>query len=349
MATMQKIKNNLYFTNNQGRTYRFNINEGIFYSTQDKPMKSCPSGFATYIDNIRTETCLVNLMKHLHWRGLSYADLSTSAKNLITCDRLDSIGFFSRYETDNEMLIEYVGKHFKDFAKAYAENSEIGLGQFCREHRIKVLASMCKGIELTEEQTRTLLNLEQEGIITADELRASAYYLHRGLLEFFRDTWECTNHLIRFFNMCHKIDHTPTKDDYYRQYINVKRTYEMRKKEIDAKAIVAQLAKHAKAWEFENDDFTIIVPSTPAEFEAEANAQSNCVYSTYMEKVVRGETNVVFVRKKSDPTVSHITCEVTNDGRIKQFLLKHNYRPAYDSAETVFKVEFEKYLAEVWR
>lgn len=346
MATMHKNKNYLYFTNNQGRTYRFNINEGVFYSTQNKPMKSCPSGFATYMNNIRTETCLVNLMKRLHWAGYSYADLSTKAEILIVCDRLDSIGFFS-YDSDVERTLEYVGKHFKDFAKAYAENSEINLGQFYREHRAKTLASICKGIELTTEQVRVLLDLERGGF-SVDEMRLSAHYLHRGLLEFSRDTWDCANHLTRFFNMCHKIDHTPTKDDYYRQFINVKRTYEMRKKEIDAKAIVEQLAKHAKAWEFENDDFTIIVPSTPTEFEAEANAQSNCVYSTYMEKVVRGETNVVFIRKKSDPTVSHITCEVTNNGYIKQFLLKHNYRPAYDSAEMFFKQEFEKYLAKVW-
>lgn len=347
MATMHKDKNYLYFTNNQGRTYRFNINEGVFYSTQDKPMKSCPSGFTTYMNNIRTETCLVNLMKHLHWAGHSYADLSTKAEILITCDRLDSIGFFS-YDANSEITLKYVGKYFKDFVKAYAENSEIGLGQFYREHKMKVLASMCKGIELTEEQVRVLLDLEQGGV-DANEMRLSAHYLHRGLLEFFGRKWDCANHLIRFFDMCHKIDHTPTKDDYYRQYINVARTYEMRKKEIDAKAIVEQLAKHAKAWEFENDDFTIIVPSTPAEFEAEAIAQCNCVYSTYMERVVRGETNVVFIRKKSDPTVSHITCEVSNYGRIKQFLLKHNCSPSYDSAEMAFKREFGNYLEEVWR
>ncbi len=346
MATMHKDKNYLYFTNNQGRTYRFNINEGIFYSTQNKPMTSCPSGFTTYMNNIRIQTCLVHFMKQLHWRGFSYADLSASAENLIICDRLDSLGFFS-YDANDKKLIEYVGKHFKDFAKAYAENSEINLFQFYREHRKKALTSIYKGIELTGEQVRVLLDLEQEGI-NADELRLSAHYLHRGLLEFFSRNYECSNHLLHFFAMCHKIDYTPTKDDYYRQFINVKRTYEMRKKEIDAKAIVAQLAKHAKAWEFENDDFTIVVPSTPAEFEAEANAQSNCVYSAYLERVIRGETNVVFIRRKSDPTVSHITCEVTNNGRIKQFLLKHNCHPAYDSAEDAFKVEFGKYLAEVW-
>jgi hypothetical protein len=92
----------------------------------------------------------------------------------------------------------------------------------------------------------------------------------------------------------------------------------------------------------------VVVPQTTEDFKNEALAMNNCVYNMYLRRVVDGSTNVVFIRKKSNPTKSYITCEVTNSGKIWQFYLANNERVARNSKESDFRNAYQKWLDENW-
>lgn len=94
---------------------------------------------------------------------------------------------------------------------------------------------------------------------------------------------------------------------------------------------------------FENDNYIIRPLLTREEFHQEAEAQSNCVERLYMERVADGMTHVVVVRKKKSPNASYITCEVTNDRCINQFLYSHN-RHVNRNEDIDLKREYRQHL-----
>jgi hypothetical protein len=151
-----------------------------------------------------------------------------------------------------------------------------------------------------------------------------------------------------FFNWCAEIEHKPTKDDFFKQYIMVKKNYMANKAQFDNRKIVSHLAKHSHIWEFETDDFCIVVPQTTEDFKREGDSQQNCVYTMYLQKVVEGNTNVVFVRRKSEPEKSFITCEVDNGGNIRQYYYKGNRYVDNGTAEYDFYEQFRQYIRNNW-
>lgn len=98
-------------------------------------------------------------------------------------------------------------------------------------------------------------------------------------------------------------------------------------------------------WLYYSTDEYIIRPLLSTEdFHKEAEAQHNCVERMYMNRVADGTTHVVVVRKKSDPDTSLITCEVTNDRRINQYLYKFNQHVHFDDPLSDLKVEYQRHL-----
>lgn len=106
-----------------------------------------------------------------------------------------------------------------------------------------------------------------------------------------------------------------------------------------------ELAKrNDKEWlYYENDTFVVKPLLTKEDFHKEGEAQRNCVERLYMEKVYKGSTHVVTVRLKTNPDKSYITCEVTNDGRIYQYLAFGNSTPTDEAAKN-FKREYQLHL-----
>ena len=97
---------------------------------------------------------------------------------------------------------------------------------------------------------------------------------------------------------------------------------------------------------FETDEFFIEPLLTPEAFHYEAEHQHNCVERLYMSKVVNGQTYIVTVRRKSAPAQTLITCEVTKQGLIKQFLLRNNQRVCDQTLITLGNL-YQQHLYEV--
>lgn len=105
------------------------------------------------------------------------------------------------------------------------------------------------------------------------------------------------------------------------EQIKIKITEEMNKKYIE---FVPSLK-----WMEVQGEYTIKVPSTIAEFKEEATYQHNCLYnSKYYEKVVNGESIILFVRTNEKPNTPYVTVELkAKDFKINQCKAIKNSEP----------------------
>ena len=94
---------------------------------------------------------------------------------------------------------------------------------------------------------------------------------------------------------------------------------------------------------FEDNNFTVVVPTSAQEFQDEANYQQNCVFRMYYPKVREGHTHVVFIRSKINVNTPYITCEVNNSGKIVQYLTRFN-NIVKDEDALAFKIKYEAFL-----
>lgn len=132
-------------------------------------------------------------------------------------------------------------------------------------------------------------------------------------------------------------------------YLETQKVYEIEKDKIKTAQLQKILADIEKKYFFENDDFITIFPHTLADFRAEAEAQGNCLYRfNYVDKMINGESIIVFIRRKTDLNTPYITCEIKfvaygNHPYINQYLGKENAwisnGKAYD-----FQNEYSNYL-----
>lgn len=86
-----------------------------------------------------------------------------------------------------------------------------------------------------------------------------------------------------------------------------------------------------------NEEWSLIAPKEYVEIIDEATQQSNCVAS-YVSRVIKGETNILFLRKTKNPDTSVCTVEISNDGAVIQFKAKRNKTPDNKQREALIKL-----------
>lgn len=94
---------------------------------------------------------------------------------------------------------------------------------------------------------------------------------------------------------------------------------------------------------FETDDYITVIPTTEKEFSDEARQQNNCVRRIYLQEVIDNYTNIVFIRAKNNLEKSLITCEVSKNGNIIQYLAKNNNR-SYSPELSKFRQLYKQHL-----
>jgi hypothetical protein len=135
-------------------------------------------------------------------------------------------------------------------------------------------------------------------------------------------------------------------NNFMREYCETKKTYELRKAEFDNKKLVANYARHAKAWEFSYGDFIVSIPSRGQDIVTEGEQMHHCV-GRYVDRVVEGSDYICFIRHKDAPNAPYITCEVYPNGEIGQYFLAYD-RHISSNEDKDFKVAFQCHLRGVW-
>lgn len=114
------------------------------------------------------------------------------------------------------------------------------------------------------------------------------------------------------------------------------RAYNKLKDEMMLKGFAIAAREAAKRFAFAAGGLMIVTPESSGDLEAEGKALSHCV-RTYAERMAKGETTIVFVRKAEDPGTPFYTMEI-KDGQVVQLRGKHNCGPTPDV--TKFEKEF---------
>ena len=363
--TMSKEKNLVKFLAD-GKTvpYIFDINTGIFYGLRNQPIKQYPAKFKSWVRQNSNNSAVIHLLQRLfdypyhyteRWEEISLNELVNYVDLFKCMDKLDSIGYSIRLISDSKTIIEFVNSHFKKFTKAIKENPQLDMNAFYNlygEWAWRKENNLIPNEHLTEEMIHLMYVCKDSYPI--EKTSYVAYYLSHGLLDFFdiniNDSYYISNtpfqKIKKYFEYCDFLGIAPTKKDFYRSYINVYRTYKIKKLEVDNNTLEEHYKKYPML-DFENENFKVVIPKTTKDFEDEANAQHNCLYSIYFPYVLEEKTNIVFIRRINDINNSLITCEIDNRGDIIQYLKKYN-DSKLTAEEKEFKSLYQTHLKNTW-
>ena len=348
----------------QRTPYTLDINTGVFLGQQGKPIKTIPKYWNTNIQIAKesvsaTNHPLGNLIYALYYIT-QYDDNIITAFSRVDgyrdflglCDRLQSIGYSIDYHDMRDIYCNPISNaDFRAFAKYHKSNPTVTLREW-RENN--ALEKWCteNGLSIDDHFTVPMAKLIKDyDIEDTNEIKWYAYFLSRGLYDFGELTINTSGvmHWIdTYLDTVKKLGQEPQKGDFIRLYNDALRTYRLRKAEIDNRAIAEYQNSKLHALQFEDEQFIVRVPMTSEEIIAEGEAQNNCVGRLYLPKVVKNTRHIVFVRQKSNPDKSYITCEIYNDGSIGQYLLKHNHSVEWSSDAYKFKLKYQEFLNNHW-
>ena len=181
--------------------------------------------------------------------------------------------------------------------------------------------------------------------ITQEMVATMVYYLVHGKM------WEYNpeeiSRLWRWIDMCDSLGKPLNRqNNFFREYVETKREYDLRKEEFDSKKMIANYAQHAKAWDFAFGDYVVVVPTTPKEIIDEGANMHHCVGS-YVNSVIRNETYIVFVRHKDSPDKCYITCQVRTDGNMGQYFLAYDHYIS-SAEDRAFQRAFQEHIRNNW-
>ena len=97
------------------------------------------------------------------------------------------------------------------------------------------------------------------------------------------------------------------------------RNYERLKHQFDEQRFAKQIKPE---YEITHKDYKFFYPKTTQDIKDEAVQQQNCVAS-YIQRVINGDCDILFLRKKDFPNKSAVTIEVRN-GKIVQAYQAYN-------------------------
>lgn len=342
MGRIEKDKNLIKFwVDGKAKPYVLDINKGELIGLRGTALVTIPTALTSLITYTPNKTSVLRLLSNGYMPN----------KNIdlyILADRLDAIGISADCYSLGR-LKPYVGSiDFKHMAKYLRENS----GNTIEEYISTVLKEQWivkNNLQLDDhftEPMRDFLYTEHRNQ-SKEVLHRLAYYLSRGLWEFFeRDRYNLRGYINDFIQYTTALEIPMEKGDFFRQYINAKRAYRINQDTLINKAIALNQQKRLAALTFEDDTFMVVIPMTKEELRAEGELQHNCV-GGYSDRIANGSRNVVFIRKKSDPTKPYITCDIYDDSTINQYLTKYNYRTTAEDA-LEFKRAYQHHLSTHW-
>ena len=357
-----KEKNYLLFYLASEKPYKIDINTGVVYGTKDVPIKSVPVYMRDVVFENRN---MSNVMRYVE-RVFDCCPLSNvfrilrENKDILSMlDRLDAlnINYMRIQDFENTTYFDFLSEHFSEYVEQMRGNNHpINLRQFYEDMGYALYLKEA-GVSLSPATNRSIYNFIRDSFFYANDIRKNqftkygkmlCYYLVNGGLFYLHcnDSWNADDHLsyvlYEFCNCCDILNIQPEKGNFLKLFQQYKETARIEKEKVDVEKLKAFYERAISKLFYENDEYTVVIPTSPADFKSEAEQQENCVYRSYLPCVLQEQTYVVFIRKKSDVNKSFITCEVSLAGQIRQFYYKYNE----DATENSFYLEYCKHLKE---
>lgn len=347
MSTITKEKNILVIIGDKTqRRYTFDINTGVLYGCSGKALKTKPSEAV----RVTTDHSPIFTIYHYLMERWTTAQISANErykKLLSFADTLTSLGYNTREISEweiqyfNDAIVdeEATLKEVLKFCKETKENGgRIYYNDYVTIKYREKLEQALKQYDLTDTEKELIQFIIRRKNVEI-KIPVLVSYI-KFLMPFYdNDHYSIERKLVEYIRMCKDLNWEVKKGDFASLYVQTKLTYELNKQKIESEKLERNQPKKLF---FEDDNFTVIIPTTAEAFKLEAEAQNNCVYRSYLPDVIGGYTNIVFIRKKTDIDTSYITCEVRN-GRIQQYLGKYN-NYVHDEEAIEFKRKYQAYL-----
>ena len=233
--------------------------------------------------------------------------------------------------------------------------------------------SLCREMNISENELKTLQKAEAAGLsLTKEEIR---FYSREFGAENVTDIWRyghigktktyMEKNRIRavdytdYIQELKKLRISPTEDVLYPKNFQVahERTSQqvrekeealekqkLKEKETVLKAMLPELSEiylGTKA-----DDFQMVIPACKEDFNREGRENHNCVGGSYFDKMIKGDSVILFLRRKEEPDKAFCTIEMVGS-RVKQCRAIRNSEPPAEVTEFMEKYsrEIEKRLA----
>lgn len=349
MAKITKEKNIIIFELEANKSYKLDINTGIWTGIRGKELVNMPSGDnKRVLKNMcnRTSSLLIALDQIFYYNEQTRA--ATNCRRLRVADKLDSINFppisLINYSED---LILWVDNNIK-FITAYIKDHPDGsrsLHDMYTNYKHQAVLSKFKDLAplITPSMTNSMLTHQGNFPLTEELIDLIGYYWIRGKLYEYGDE----QRFYEYLRICELLNKEPQKvNNFMREYVETKKEYELRKQELNEKAFTLAYKKREKHLTFEYGNYQIVLPTKSTDLIDEGRKMSHCVGS-YIQNVVQNTCYIVFVRNKATPNKCYITCQVMPNGNISQYYLAHD-RCISKPEDIEFKEKYQEYLRSVW-
>lgn len=355
MITITKEKNIMKIeVSGTSGYYTFDVNTGVFYGKKGNPIKTIPAHHEISRAFSSTNTQLgLTIARVMNWNGAEARRLTRNdyIKAYIGADKVDglALGVKLDYSPDD---YEYINDNFTAFVKYARECLANGDFDYRKQRRFRQWCAWEKGKSalgqyaehITEEMFNNMTDYGDR-VYSTEEWGAIAYYLVRCKV------WEYHNHycnkIREYINWCRAIGKTPNRqNNFMREYIETKKEYELRKIEFDNTALRRNYEEKAKAFTFTFGNYSVVVPTCTKDIIDEGANMHHCV-GGYVDRVVRGDTYIVFVRRTDTPNECYITAQVETNGKLNQYFLAYD-RYINSPEDIAFYNAFAEHLKENW-
>lgn len=364
MLKSRKEKQFLIFEFENGKDVRFDLSNGTFIGKKGRVVKSLTgqlSGFSirevinsfeddkyrAFLNYVYDNTC------EKGWYGHNYSNLGTFLSKVIgflnyeqffACGltNIDISKSTKMSSVPNKLIklcIERGIKLTEDLIFSYTKNPNVWNILFQEEYEYfkvnKILDDY--GNYRNRQQCEIFLELVDKYNYKAKSL---ARYIDNILrFEGENSQAEVLNQLYDYVTMMSAISNKFEKYPRYLRTIHniAVRNYNRLRKEFPEDIFKKRINDKM---EYTYKDWIVVYPKSTQDIKDEAVQQNNCVAS-YIDNVIDGKCDIVFLRKKTEPNKSVVTVEVRNNIVVQQ---KGRFNRDTNEEEKFVLNEYEKYL-----
>ena len=393
MAYFHKNKNILYIGENESKYYTYDINTGILVGLKSTPISRIPHIFNTLQINKETPIYYKHIIS-----GIKDSSINHPSELVLFIDKYYAMQnhISTTYTTlkalwratDNE---EFFKKEFNKYMKYCTKhNREVSYNSYQDYFKNERLSAYTKYLIYNDDLTALQKQLICERLLTVDTVAPRLNKLiakimsHPNYWEYSQVKYSCWSDKICLIHSNREPAlSSRLLDDIISIYTympdlplvkanTINEAY-LQAQRLASSYVAEQEVRHKELYQsylskikYEDENFTMILPTTAEELQREGAEQSNCV-GGYYRYIADMQKFVVFIRDKKNVNKPLVTCDIdiSKDKtlHIHQYLLSHNAYvtteiPIYDyynqdiSKEVrknllIFKENFQKHLDKI--
>lgn len=289
------------------------------------------------IRNIDDKTIRI-ILNYIYTACIKYMTIPSNNQVMFSSEELNEL---------NKLIRKYAGINIDYYILAadsiYVRKSYWSAGAICRLlGKITSLYSLNTTVEMIKSGMLDKITDHNE----YEKSTFSSYFYHKDYISEFSSIISMTKAIREFTDEKFDIHISKVSDlqiihddlyPVYDYYMEVKRQTEYDKQMEKISDDWDKRKKSWKKWEYKDDIYSVIIPETPMELSKEGSALVHCV-GGYINRVLKGITNILFIRRNEALGKSLFTVEMSNSGVIEQI---HGYRNCNITDQNIIKEEPE--------